>query len=131
MGRAEAETSMSLASGDARHADGSYVRLKGGQPRLPLDGSVSAGGRSRTPDLQPGATPYNSHPDLWQLTMGEKLPNTSPGLKRQRHARLCGLKNPNAGAKAHWEFTERNVWPEYTPESSAPPARRWSRTSAR
>lgn len=120
---------MSLASGDARNPDGSYVRLKGGHTRgLPVDGSVSVG-RNRTPKMQPGATPYNSHPDLWQLTMGEKLPNTSPGLKRQRHARLCGLKNPNAGAKAHWEFTERDVWPEYTPESSAPPARRWTGVS--
>jgi hypothetical protein len=122
---------MSLATGEARHADGSYVRLKDGQTRLaegPAISGVSAGHREAgTPE--PGATPYNSHPDLWQLTMGEKLPNTSPGLKRQRHARLCGLKNPSAGAKAHWEFTERDAWPEYTPESSAPPARRWTGVS--
>lgn len=119
-------TSMSLASGEARHADGSHVRLKDSSAT-----TGTGGGRSRmqTPAPAAGATPYNSHPDLWQLTMGEKLPNTSPGLKRQRHARLCGLRNPGAGAKAHWEFTEREAWPEYTPESSAPPARRWTGVS--
>lgn len=113
---AEAETSMVLATGNAQHADGSYVRTQ----------NRSGAG---TPDMQmqmAGATPYNSHPDMWALTMGEKLPNTSPGLKRQRHARLCGHKNPGASAKAHWEFTERDAWPEYVPESCAAPARRWT-----
>jgi len=110
-----ANSSFGLASAATKAPDGSYLRPTSTRPRTP-------GGVAQTD----GATPYNSHPDLWRLTLGERLPCTSPGLKRQRHAKLCGLRAPGVSAKAHHEFTERDVWPEYTPDCTAPPARRWT-----
>ena len=94
----------------ARSADGSVINRGG-------DLGVSGA-------LRDGATPYTSPPDYWKLNLGEILPNTSVGLKRQRRAKMCGLAKP--GAMHHYEFTDRDVWPEYTPEASAAVARRWT-----
>jgi hypothetical protein len=105
-----------------RSSDGSFLRQSGG------GGSAAAASSLLH---RPDATPYNSRPDGWALTLNGIHPNTSCGLKRMRHAKVCGLAPPGGsdGSARHYEFTDRQVWPEYVPEASAAVARHWTGTT--